>query len=67
MAVKVKTKKPQVKTAKKNTIKKPVAKKPVAKKKNVCNCKPQKVTITVVQTPEVKKSFWTKVKEFFGF
>ena len=66
MAVKVKkvnTKKPVAKKApaKKQAVKKVTAKKPV--------CKAQKVSVAAV-APEVKiekKSFWTKVAEFFGF
>ena len=71
-------KKPAVKPAKKTVpVKKTTAKKttkctckPVCKCEPKCKCaKPQKVSIKTVklnQTP-VKKSFWTKVKEFFGF
>lgn len=52
--------------------------KPTVKKSNKCACKPtckcakpQKVSVKSVKTPVVepvaKKTFWTKVKEFFGF
>lgn len=61
-------------TTKKASTKKPVTKKIAAKKASVCKCGPkrecktQKVSVKSVkmQTP-VKKSFWTKIAEFFGF
>ena len=69
--------------ANKKVTKKPVAKKPVAAKKivkktNACKCTPkckctkvQKVSIKSVKKPvvqePVKKSFWKRVGEFFGF
>ena len=61
-----KTVKPQAKPA----TKKPIQKKTTTCKK--CKCvKPVKVSLNDVKvtTPKVetKKSFWTKVKEFFGF
>lgn len=78
MAVKNKVQNKQTKktnvtknTAVKKTTK-PVAKKAYKKTAKVsctCNepCKPIKVTVASVEVKEVKKSFWTKVKEFFGF
>ena len=68
MAVKTK------KAVKKTQVKKPVAKKAPAKKPACkcgpkCTCKTQKVSVAAV-APEIKvekKSFWTKVAEFFGF
>ena len=65
MAVKVK--KETKKTTKKVAAKKAPAKKPVAKKAALKACKPVKVTVAEVKVPETKKSFWTKVAEFFGF
>lgn len=46
----------------KNPVKKVAQKK--ASNKTV---KTQKVSVKSVKVPEVKKSFWTKVAEFFGF
>ena len=66
-------KKETKKVTKKTATKKVVAKKPVAKKTpcKKCQCvKPVKVSVNSVQKPvekPAKKSFWTKVKEFFGF
>lgn len=59
----------------KNNVKKPVSKKkvvkPVAKPKAKTYVKPAKVSVTVAPAiptkVETKKSFWTKVKEFFTF
>lgn len=72
---KVTTKKQSV-TVAKAPAKKVATKKPIAKKAPVCKCgpkckyvKPVKVSLNSVKvtTKSVKKSFWTKVKEFFGF
>lgn len=67
MVVKKETK--NVKTTKKVVTKKAPVKKPVAAKKPACKkCKcveTMKVSINTTKKP-VKKSFWTKVKEFFG-
>lgn len=54
---------------KKPTIKKTTAKKPVCKCGPKRACKTQKVSIKSVKAPvaPAKKSFWTKVAEFFGF
>jgi len=71
-----KTNKKQVKQVKKTVkpqakqVKKPMPKKNTTCKK--CKCvKPVKVSLNDVKvtTPKVetKKTFWTKVKEFFGF
>jgi len=46
----------------KKQVKKAAPKKAVKK-----TVKTQKVSVKSVKTPEVKKSFWTKVAEFFGF
>lgn len=62
-----KTVKPQAKQVKKPMPKKAYKKAPVKCTKTV---KPVKVSLNDVKivTPvETKKSFWTKVKEFFGF
>lgn len=61
----VKTKKETKKVTKKSTAKKAPAKKSTCGK---CKCvKPMKVTIAPEVKVPVKKSFWTKVAEFFGF
>ena len=52
---------------KKPTTKKTTVKKPVCKCGPKCACKTQKVSIKSVKQTPVKKSFWTKVAEFFGF
>lgn len=56
----------------KKTVVKSTNKKQVVKvKKTPCKqtkcVKPIKVSIETVQKPIEKKSFWTKVKELFGF
>ena len=71
-----KVKKETKKVTKKVAAKKPVAKKvtkkaPAKKCCGECKCvKPQKISVKAVapavQAP-AKKSFWTKVAEFFGF
>ena len=72
---KVTTKKQQVKAVK-APVKKVAAKKSITKKTPVCKCgpkcncvKPVKVSLNDIKvtTKPTKKSFWTKVKEFFGF
>lgn len=78
---KVTTKKQQVKAVK-APVKKVATKKSIAKKTPVCKCgpkcqcgpkcncvKPVKVSLNDIKvtTKPTKKSFWTKVKEFFGF
>lgn len=68
-------KKSAVKSAKKTVPAKKTTKctcKPVCKCGPKCKCaKPQKVSVKSVKTTQVqapvKKTFWTKVKEFFGF
>jgi len=63
----VKVKKETKKVATKKTVKKTNCK---CAKKSTCKAKkttkPVKVTVAAPVAP-VKKSFWTKVKEFFGF
>ena len=70
VAKKKETKKVTKKSTKKVTTKKTVAKKTACKSTPKCNCKVQKVSVktaTPAVTTPAKKSFWTKVKEFFGF
>lgn len=70
MAVKKETKKVVKKVAaKKPAVKKVVKKQTVCKCGPKCACKTQKVSVSAV-APAIKvekKSFWTKVAEFFGF